>query len=157
MAEFKFFNIGKANAEITRLETELAGVRAELATAKENATAIEASAEGAQAELTQAKADLVTAKASIASLNGTITAKDTELAGVKAELKTANEKIAAPAGTIQQAAAVKAAEITAAQGQPPVKVTPPESPAGNKEASGLKGFEKVQAAIKAQINPVKAG
>ncbi len=113
MAEFKFFNIGKANAEIIRLETELAGVRAELAAGKENATAIEASAEATQAELTQAKADLVTAKASISSITAAHDA-------VKAELKTANEKLANPSQQVKEAASRKAMEITQGQGQPPV-------------------------------------
>lgn len=157
MAAFKFFNIGKANAEIERLEAELTKSQSETKAAQENAGEVEASAEASVKELEKAKTDLKVAQDQVAAKDLQIAAKDSEIATVKAELKAANEKIANPSAQIIQLASHKAAEITAAQGQPPVKVQTNENPAaaGN-EPNNLIGLAKVQAAFKAQLEKQKA-
>lgn len=121
MADFRFFNIGKANAEIVRLEAELTKAQAEGKAASENLTEITAAAESNAAKLVQAEADLTAAKASIASITA-------EKIRAEAELKEANEKLANPTAQVVQIAARKAQEITAGQGQPPVTATPAGAP-----------------------------
>lgn len=113
MPNFKFFNIGKANEEVTRLESELSTAQAALTTANENASAIEKNAETVSTELAQVKADLVTAKASISTLTARAEKAD-------ADLKVANEKIANPSEEVKILASKEALKITAAQGQPPI-------------------------------------
>lgn len=113
MATFKFFNIGKANEEITRLEAENATLKEDAKNASENAAAIATNAEGVTTELTQLKADHATAKTSISSLTARAEKAETEL-------KAANEKLANPSVQIKEVASRKALEITQAQGQPPV-------------------------------------
>jgi chromosome segregation ATPase len=113
MAEYKFFNIGKANAEIERLTAELETVKAESVQSKQHAEEVEKAAEGIQAALVQAKADLETAKASVSTL--TARAEKAE-----SDFKSAQDKIANPDAQIVQIASRKALQITQAQGQPPV-------------------------------------
>jgi len=149
---FKFFNIGKANAEVDRLEAEVARLTSELQSAQENAGAVEKGAEELRSSLLEASKANATKDAEIARLNGLVAGKDTELATTKAELAKANEKLANPSAQIQQAASVKAAEITAAQGQPPVKASPVENPSKQEAKPELKGFAKARAAFKAELS-----
>jgi len=155
---WKFLNIGKANAEIERLEKELATIKAERDEARtalesNNSEAVKA-AEGFQADLAIARTELEAAKGQVTKLTNDLSAATTELTTVKAELVTAKAQIADPAGVIQKAASAKAAEITSSQGQPPVKVDPTTSPAApGKEQSGLTGIARVQAAFKKQMAP----
>jgi chromosome segregation ATPase len=113
MANFRFFNIAKANAEIIRLEGELVEAKEVAANASQNASEIADAAEANAAKLSKADVDLTEA-------NTKATALSVELAGVKTELATAKEKLANPSDQIKQAASRKAAEITAQQGQPPI-------------------------------------
>lgn len=128
----QFVNVFKANKHIVVLDTQLTAVTAdrdalktELATAQatiaaydpaieQTAVQLQADFTAAQTNLTQAQADLATAKLSIASLTQ--------------ERDAANATIAAPKGAIQTAASALAANITAAQGQPPVKATSVTAP-----------------------------
>lgn len=159
--EFKFFNIGKANAEITRLEQENQKLQSDLKAAQENSVAIEKRAEELQGEATKKDSDLKAANEQVTKLTSELSAKaeevkskETELTKVKGELKTAQDTIAEPSGQIQTAAAAKAAQITAAQGQPPVVASTHTNPAEKSKdnASGLTGISKVQAAFKAQLD-----
>jgi len=162
---WKFLNIGKANAEIERLEKALADEQAktaalnkerdELKTAAEaNDSEIARNAEATGKELIQAKADLATAKQSVSTLTTERDDAKAQLATVGKERDELKAKIADPKGAIQTAASAKAAEITGAQGQPPIATAPVATPAAKPaEASGLKGFDAVQAGIKTQIAP----
>lgn len=84
-------------------------------------------------ELTQARADLATAKTTI----GTIENRVKVLEGENATLKTAAETAKAEAekaikdakAELDKQASVKAAAITASQGQPPLDVKPTDKPA----------------------------
>jgi SMC interacting uncharacterized protein involved in chromosome segregation len=159
MAAFKFFNIGKANQEIERLNAELTKVSAERDEARaavegNNSEAVSAGEE-LQVKLDMANKSIETITAENAQLKDASAKHATELAGVKAELETAKATIAGEPERITKAAATKAAEITSAQGQEPIKTSPVTSPAGGKENSGLKGIAKVQAAFKAQLDKTK--
>ena len=122
MATFKFFNIGKANEEITRLEAENAQCKADLKTANDNSEQIATAAQSNAELLAKCQTDLAAATTSIA----TITARAEK---AESDLKVANEKLANPSEQIKQAAARKAQEITASQGQPPVKAETGAGPA----------------------------
>ncbi len=119
MANFKFFNIGKANEEITRLETELATAQAALATSTENASAVEANAETLKAKV----AELETASTSVAALTS-------ENQKLSTDLAAANAKLANPGEQITIKASQEALKITQAQGQPPIAATASASGAG---------------------------
>jgi predicted nucleic acid-binding Zn-ribbon protein len=114
---WKFLNIGKANAEIERLQAEVATVTKERDDARaaltDNHSETVSAAESLQTNLTAAQADLVTAKASVASLGAQVTK-------LEADLKVANEKLANPEAQVVQIASRRALEITQAQGQAPV-------------------------------------
>jgi len=160
---WKFLNIGKANAEIERLEKELAAEQGKVATlTKErddakaaleaNDSEIAKNAESVQKELTTAKADLTAAQGQVTAITKERDDAKAQLATVTKERDEAKAKLADPKGPIQTAAAVKAAEITAGQGQAtPIAVSPVATPAAKVEAPKLKGLAKVQAAIKAQL------
>lgn len=145
MAEFKFFNIGKANAEIVRLEGEVTKAQAEAKAATDNAAEIEAAAETAQNDLKAARAELEPSRAAV----NTISARAEK---AEADLKTANEKLANPDARIEQAASRRAQEITAGQGQPPIPATPSVDPAKAEAApaSNLTGMDRVVAALKSE-------
>lgn len=138
----KFFQIGKANAEIDRLEGELSRVTAELANANANTETVSTEAEkiktdltAAQAkitELTQSASDLATAKLSIESL----TKENSEL----------KAKIEDPKGEIERLASAKLVELAAGQGiKAPVAIAPekPKAEATLEAAKKLTGLAKV--------------
>lgn len=120
MATFKFFNIGTANKRIEELEAENVLLKEQAKVAEENGEQVAKAAEENAAKLTQAEADLSTAKQTISTL--TARAEKAE-----AELKAANEKLANPSAQVIQIASRKAQEITAAQGQPPISATVPQT------------------------------
>ncbi len=153
---WKFLNIAKANAEIDRLNTENEKLTRERDDAR---AALEANnsdtvkeAEKLQGQVAEAGKTIQARDAEVTRLNGLVASKDTELATARAELSKANEKFANPSAQIQQAASVKAAEITSAQGQPPVKASPVENPSKQEGKTELKGFAKARAAFKAELN-----
>lgn len=154
MPKFKFWDIGEANGEITRLETELARVSGELATATTNAKQVQAAAEGLQVAIKQLNSDLATAKQTVGTLQAFVAEKD-------AALKSLNDKLADPKGEIEARASAKALEIAAAQGAAPISAGRAEGPAGGDALSAQLDaitdptqrtlfFRKNQAAIKAE-------
>jgi hypothetical protein len=111
---FKFFSIVKANAEVSRLETELA-------TAQERIKAFEVAEpenlSALQAELSASKAELEKASEAVKSL----AAKDAEIAA----LKDAATKLEA---SVEERASAKALAITQSQGRAkPVAAEKPEA------------------------------
>jgi ABC-type transporter Mla subunit MlaD len=145
----KFLGIGKANAEIERLEKALLDEQAktsqltkELADSKaaleSNSSDLVANSEKISAELKQAQSDLAAAKLSISTLT-------TELATTKAT-------IADPKGKIETSASQKAAEITASQGQPvPIKTAAPAGPGNASNTMKRVEFEALAAADKSKF------
>jgi chromosome segregation ATPase len=155
-----FLNIGKANVEIDRLNAEVLKLTSERDAAKtaleSNTSEVVTQAEGLQTQLTAATSTITGLQGQVGTLTASVAAKDADLVTVRAELATAKDTIANPSAQIVKIASVKAAEITGAQGQPPVITTPAATPAAVKaEAAGLFGLAKVQAAIKAQISQTK--
>jgi len=140
---YKFFEISKANEEITRLESAIADRDAALKAAQERITSLESQESnqektGPTDKEKQLEADLATARQTIKTLEG-------QVKTLEAEAKTTDARV-------EKLASQKALEITAAQGQPPVSVVPSETPAKTETKSNLKGLEKVQAAFAAEIN-----
>jgi small-conductance mechanosensitive channel len=99
---FRFFNIGKANAEIERLETELASANS--AKPEDNSAKLQEAVESNEtisAELTQSRADLATVRATVETLS--------------AEAKVINETIGAALNALKlepKADATSAEKIT---------------------------------------------
>jgi hypothetical protein len=107
MANFRFFNIGQANAEIDRLEAEALKLKQDFATASQDETA----------KLAQINADLVTARQTIATLTTQLDAAN----------QTIKDREAASSPSAQALA------IVAAQGVPPV----PQNPGSSKSTEEL--------------------
>lgn len=111
------FNIGKANARITELETELAAH-------KENQTAIEKQAETLQAEVKTAQAATAKALSDFAAENDRTTKAEADLKAAQAAQADFDAKVAT-------AASAKALEITASLGVAPLKAPAPTVQADN--------------------------
>jgi chromosome segregation ATPase len=138
-------------------EQQLATVQADNATLKTSLSQKDSEIATQKETIKNQDAEIQTLKAENASLKGQVVAKDNEVTAVKGELKTAQEKLANPSAQVISIASQKAAEITAAQGQPPVKVPTVENPAAaGKQANNLIGLAKVQAAFKAELEKQKA-
>lgn len=143
----KILNIFKANKEIERLTAELAtaqesakgGAKEETEAISEANKALSKANADLEAENTQLKADLATGKQTIGTLSAQKEKAETELAAAQAT-------IANPEGEIEKRAAIKAAEITAKLGQPPIPGTPP--PANQPPKADAKGRDRFLATIK---------
>ena len=143
MPNFKFFNIGQANAEIERLETENKNVVQQMTVLQDNAAAVEKRA-------VQLEADLATAKQTLSTVQTAFDKRAVEFATVVKERDEALATIAKPDGEIARQASIKAVAITAAQGQPPIAAAPVVNPA-IPTVPALTGLIKVEAAFKAGL------
>lgn len=133
-----FFNIGKANAEIVKLQGEVQAAKDELLVATNNLTDTETRAEQLLANDKQSSAQIVKLTADLLSAQQVISSQ--KAAFIELEK------------TIDAKASRKALEITAAQGQPQLQVKPESNPASTpSKASGLKGLAKVEAAFAAEL------
>ena len=110
---FKIFNIGKANEEVTRLESEVDRLTKELAAEKENSELIARAAECSkttasnfEVQIKQAQSDLATAKQTI----GTLTAERDSFKAI----------VESPEGEIEKRASAKATDLAAKMGVPPL-------------------------------------
>jgi chromosome segregation ATPase len=141
-----FFNIGKANAEITRLNAELKKTQDERDAAQSNSSAIATEAE-------RLKADNISKADAIANHATILAAKDAEIAGLKTELTAAKAVVTDFDAKVEKSASTKALEICAAQGISPVKGgKPSDTPAKPKEATeGLTGMARIRASIQQQF------
>ena len=117
MAIWKFAGIGKANEEISNLETKVAELASQNTALTANALEVETGFAAVRAELTEAHAklaqstaDLATAQASIASLS-----KEKESAVAALATHQAN-----PSAEVRQLASAQAAQIVASVGVPPM-------------------------------------
>ncbi|MCX6925309.1 MAG: hypothetical protein NT154_19175, partial [Verrucomicrobia bacterium] len=81
-------------------------------------------------------------------LKGQIPSLEASLANTQIELQAAQEKLANPTAQIVAIASHTAAEITGAQGQPPI----PAAPAGSPEGGAAAGSSKD---LMAQINAIQ--
>ncbi len=124
-------------AHFTSVEKHLAAVE-ELTASKASLSTLTAELEklrtDSSVEITQLKADLATAKTSMTSF--------------EVKVKTLEATINNPTGEIETRANLKALEIVAAQGVPPVppEATPP-TPLATSGNDNLTGLERVKAAF----------
>lgn len=114
---YKFFNIGKANEEIERLEKDNAALTQQLKDARENADLVARNADELRAEHARQSEELATAKTDLKASGEKVTK-------LEADLKTAQDIIAKPDGEIHRLASLRAQEITAGLGIKPVQLTP---------------------------------
>ena len=145
MAAFKFFNIGKANEEIARLEGEVSRLTAENASLAANTPEA----------VTNLQAQLATAETTIKELKASLVLHGTDAAALtaaKAEIEDLKTKLEAKGKEVEASASRKALEIVAGAGAPPAPVAPVSTVPAPKKVGGLKA---VEAAFAAQINPVK--
>ncbi len=142
---YKFLFIGKANAEIERLTAENAKLTTERDEAK---TALEANQSELATQCEDLQGQVTTATAAADAAKAKVTALEGELASTKAELQAAKDRIANPPAEIVKIASAKAAEITQAQGQPPIAAALPGTVTGGTAASS--GADLV-----AQMNAIK--
>ena len=138
---FKFWNVGEANAEIDRLETENEQLKAKPVTVTENPKLV---------------ADLATANQSVATL---ATERDAANTALAAERENQTKLMAAHAKALQDIeasvearASSKALTIVASQGVPPLANKPNASPAtpDKKDFSTLRGLDRAIAAQQAK-------
>lgn len=146
---FKFFNVGKANAEIARLETELAATVAKLTTIEQEASTNTKDI-SEQAENLSAENKLL--RSSISEFTAKIASKDQELAVANAARVAAEQAAATATASIAGAASAKALEIVASVGSKPVSNVPSANPAETKPEPKLTGLARVQAAFQAQLD-----
>lgn len=142
---FKFFNIGKANEEIDKLESSVAQLTEERDAIKANSGEIEAAAETFKGELTAARQKAVQLESDLATARQSIATLTTERDTASAAQNTAEAKLANPSEQVKALASAQALEITAKLGQPPVTAAPP-APAN--PAAGLTGLDRAIAAHK---------
>lgn len=155
--------VTQARAEVAAKETALTGDKAklvagatlpaDLVTAANSIFTLTAELEAVNQKASTLEGDKTKLVAGATLPTDLVTAANS-IATLTKERDDAKATIAAPAGAIQTAAAAKAAEITAAQGQAPIATAPVATPAAKAtETTGLKGLAAVRAAIKAQIAP----
>lgn len=146
---FKFFNIGKANEEIARLEAENAQLKKDLSDAQTNATEIEK-------QPAQLAADLETAHQAVAAA---IKERDEARQALDAANKAHSEKVAAlnseHAAELEKAKkpSAQALAIVSAQGVPnPLPQTSSAAPnaVAKPDVSKLTGIDKAIAIHKAE-------
>ena len=114
---FKFFNIGKANAEIERLETELSSSKSESESLKSNGPEVEAAAEGLRTEL-------ATTTASLATLQNDLSEARADVARLTSELSAEKEKSKNIPDQVKASASAQAAAIVAGVGHAPLSLAP---------------------------------
>ena len=155
----KIFNIGKANAEIERLQKENAEAKEAIAALEENAKTLEASAEESAKELARVNSALEAKETRIKQLEAALLkqeeASNTIKVDFEAKAKELTEREAKLNEEVEKKASAKALEIAASQGaQPPPKEQEPGE-AGKPKASELTGIERAKAAFSAQIAAMK--
>lgn len=130
------FNIGKANARITELETELAAH-------KENQTAIEKAAEGFKAEAKAAQDALAAEKAATAKALSDFTAANDKSTKAQTDLKAAQDAQADFDKKLEVAASAKAGAIVAEIGHKPLAEGSKSQGDDKPDFSKLTGLDKV--------------
>jgi chromosome segregation ATPase len=144
----RFWNVGKANAEIARLEQQLAAVTKER---DEAASAIESNTSEAATAATQLEADLVTARASIATLTTERDAAVKQSAAHVATISDLNAKLAKASEEVPVKVAQQVASTQAALGQPPLPAVPKEAAAATADKEKF-GRERVLSACRAALS-----
>ena len=140
---YKFFNIGKANAEIERLEQELAAAKAAKPDATISAQLAEALAsnETISGQLTAATAESAALKAQVSELTGKVTKLEADAAKHAVDMENLEK-------SVNDRAAKRAQEIQARLGSP---AAPAVDPAAKTAAAGQTGMARLLAAAKSDL------
>ena len=121
---FKFFNIGKANAEIEKLEARVAELTAENTSLRDNTPEIEAAAQALQGDFQKAVARAEKAEGELAAAAARLSEVTAAKEKAEAEAKASADKLANPSEIIKTTAAAQAAAIVASTGHPGVEAAP---------------------------------
>jgi chromosome segregation ATPase len=154
MAKYAFYNIGQANAEITRLNAKIESLE-KGGDASALADAL-ASNEQISAQLTQANADLATANQNASTLTTNLEKAQGEVNSIGAAIKSACDEmkleVKAGATSLEMIAAMKGGvSSTLAKLNVPVAAIPAAAPlnaGGEQPKTELKGRAKMIAAMK---------
>lgn len=119
----------------------------EIKVAVEGKKAAEATSAEAQARIAELETDLEAEKLAVEAIEKDLTEAKAQMEKAQAELKVAQAAIKDPNGEIEKKASLKAAEIVAAQGAPPVKTADSASHDQTDDLSHLKGLDRAAAAI----------
>lgn len=145
---YRFFEISKANEEINRLDSIVADRDKALTEAQSKISELEKKAESNAGGSSDVEAENAKLKTRISELEKDLAASKAETAAAKADLATAREDAVKAKTEADKQASIKAAEITAGQGQPPVELKPSETPAKSAKVdiSNLTGLDRAIAA-----------
>lgn len=121
---FKFFNIGKANAEIEKLEARVAELTAENTSLRDNTPEIEAAAQALQGDFQKAVARAEKAEGELAAAAARLSEVTAAKEKAEAEAKASADKLANPAEIIKTTAAAQAAAIVGSVGHAPLALAP---------------------------------
>jgi hypothetical protein len=141
---FKFLQVGKANAEIDRLNVELVKV------SKERDEAVAAVGENTSEVATQAEqiqADLATAKQTISTITGERDTAAAALVVANAKVAKLEADLAAKDGEVKIKVAQQALTVQAALGQPAAPVIPDAS----KQGASKEGIDPIRAAARKDL------
>jgi len=117
---YRWFKISEANAEIERLETELAAAKASAASASSENEAVIAE------EATKLKSEVDKLSGQVSALTSQVSQLSTDKAKLENDLAAAQTAVTEFEAKVEARAAEKAAAITASLGVPPA----PSNPAG---------------------------
>lgn len=148
MLEMKIFNIGKANAEIEKLQKDLEAAQAESKTLKENIATIEAAAESEKDRADKASKEADSLRSQIKELTDAKAKAEADALKIKTDFEAKEKNLAAE---VEKQASAKALQITAGQGQPPIVAAPAANPAKPETKSDLKGLDLVRSSFEAQV------
>lgn len=144
---WKFYNVGKANAEIERLEGEICTLKEQLADASM-----------APEEITKHAEAMAAANADLTAKLADVSAKLADITLAKNALEAAafdhGAALAAKDVEVERLAAAKALEITQKQGQPPIPAEAQEAQKAQAKQE-LKGLARTAAALKAEYSQTK--
>ena len=161
MAKYTFFNIGKANAEIDRLNGELSAAKtsnpgdaqklADVLASNEEISKLHQAAvtdlEASRQSISKLTSQLETAQSEVNTIGGAVKTACTALKVAFPATASTTEMISIMQTSIPSIAATKAQEITAAAGAPPAPAIPAAA-ADNKPKSGM---SRIIAAAKADL------
>jgi chromosome segregation ATPase len=133
MPAFKFFNIGRANEEITRLETELA-------TERDNNKTIVVEAEKASADLAAAQSKVTELESKLSLTASELTAAKTSADELTKERDALKATIDKPDGEIEKRASMKALELAQKQGTAAILLKPETTTSSDDELARIKGL-----------------
>ena len=125
-----FKSLREASDRAKTLETEIGGVREELATAQTELGTVQAELATAQTELGTVQAELDTAKAELDTAQTELATAQTELATARGEHPTIEARITSEVTTKAEA---KVLELSASRGLPPIPESGKGSAGGEEE------------------------